>query len=273
MPSVFGVYRGVYTSLVDDPDFQRLTPQARHVLATMRLSRDIGPGCIWRAYLDPIARRTGWSLKIVERSLHELVTMGWIEWDGVILWIKNGLRYDPTFKISDEKHVKAITKHIASLPKREIVVRFCQYYKITCPFDAPSKTLTCLGPPNPNPNPNTKSESDDVGGERPVDGSSPPSAPSYGPGALDPELQKILAGCPNLALVSNGQSSHFWDQVLASCEPYGVCDTAWIGLRVRAWDQWFESHQDRRSKKREMLEARLMRWLVKDLESLSRVAR
>jgi hypothetical protein len=110
-------------------------------------------------------------------------------------------------------------------------------------------------------------------GERPPEAASPPSTPDSGPGALDPELHKILADCPHLALVSNGKSAAFWDQVLASCEPYGVCDAAWIGLRLRNWNQWFAGHKDRQSKKRETLESRLMGWLVKDLESLSRKAR
>jgi hypothetical protein len=150
MPGAFGTYRGVYTSLVDDPDYQSLSPNARHVFQTMRLSDEIGPGCIWRAYLEPISKRTGYTMKIVEQSLDELREGGWIEWDGIIIWIKNGLRYDPTFKLCDEKHKKSLLRRLSMLPKREIVVNFCKYYDLVCPFDAPSKGLTKVSYQNQN---------------------------------------------------------------------------------------------------------------------------
>lgn len=86
---------------------------------------------------------------------------------------------------------------------------------------------------------------------------------------LDPALQVILAECPHLALISTGASSTFWDQVLAICEPYPQAGPAWLNAKIRKWNQWFEDNKGRRSRKREFLQSRIMRWLEKDLEHLA----
>jgi hypothetical protein len=88
--------------------------------------------------------------------------------------------------------------------------------------------------------------------------------------SLDPTLKAILDECPHLSLVSTPASSAFWDQVLGACEPYPTADGAWLGAKLRQWNQWFASHKSRRSRTREYLETRLMTWLTKDLEELAR---
>lgn len=87
---------------------------------------------------------------------------------------------------------------------------------------------------------------------------------------LDPTLKAILDECPHLSLVSTPASSGFWDQVLGACEPYPTADGAWLGAKLRQWNQWFESNPSRRSRDRKRLESRLMGWLMRDLEGLAR---
>ena len=89
--------------------------------------------------------------------------------------------------------------------------------------------------------------------------------------SLDPSLLEILKDCPHLSLVSTGASSNFWDSVIASCEPLlGKGTPSWLNMKIRAWNQWFESNKSRRSKDRKFLENRLTKWLTKDLEELAR---
>jgi len=88
--------------------------------------------------------------------------------------------------------------------------------------------------------------------------------------SLDPELLKILKECSHLDLLTTGKSSHFWDSVLSICEPYPQADSRWLNLKIREWNQWFESHKDRRSKKKETLESRIMGWLISDIEKMVR---
>jgi hypothetical protein len=48
--------------------------------------------------------------------------------------------------LADVKHRKAVERAISELPKLEIVLRFCDYYQITRPFEGPSKTLPTILP-------------------------------------------------------------------------------------------------------------------------------
>lgn len=87
---------------------------------------------------------------------------------------------------------------------------------------------------------------------------------------LDENLKRILQDCPHLSLVSTGASSEFWDQVLATCEPYQMANAAWLNAKIRQWNQWFEGNPGRRSRDRKRLESRLLGWLTRDLERLAR---
>src|SRR5262245_59244373 len=94
-----GIRRGLYAALVDNPDFQTLSPPARHVLLTMRVSKDCGPACIWQCYPSTVAHQTGLALARVEFMLKELAEAGWIQRETGLVWIINGLRYDPNMNV------------------------------------------------------------------------------------------------------------------------------------------------------------------------------
>ena len=119
-----GVNRAVYSALVDDPDFQCLSSPARLVLLTARLSKQAGPGCIFRYYPEILLRQTGLSAMALTRAVADLQGAGWIECDAVVFWIRNGLRYDPTLRLADRKHRLAVERTLADLPKSEVVVNF-----------------------------------------------------------------------------------------------------------------------------------------------------
>lgn len=125
-----GVYRGVHSSLFDDPDYQKLSARARHVLLTVRLCREAGPAVIFRYYPSTLALQTGLSRHYLEAALTELATAEWIVCDGVVLWVRNGLRYDPQVRLSSAKHREAVIRQLEGLPKSPIIATFCQYYGI-----------------------------------------------------------------------------------------------------------------------------------------------
>ena len=143
-----GVYRGVYSSLFDDPDFQSLSSDGRLTFLTARQCLQAGPAAIFRYYPGVLAAQTGLSESRVLAALDELRSADWCAHDGVILWIKNGLRHDPMLRISDPKHLKAVMRAIDALPHREIVLTFCDYYAIARPFQGSSED-------HPRPIPNT----------------------------------------------------------------------------------------------------------------------
>jgi hypothetical protein len=141
-----GIYRGLYSSLIDDVDYQRLTPPARLVLLTLRLCTQAGAAAIFRVYVVLLAEQTGLEVLEVEKALSELAgspspEKPWIYRDGPVVWVRNGLRYDPTLRLSDEKHKKSIERAVAALPQLPIVASFCRYYQITSPFDGSGEGL------------------------------------------------------------------------------------------------------------------------------------
>jgi hypothetical protein len=170
-----GAYRGCFTSLVDDPDYQLLKPNARLVLLTLRLSPACGPAAIFRSYPAVVAEQSGLDLDAVELAEKELETSPdaerpWILRQGGIVWIRNALRYDPNIRLADPKHRIAIERAVAGLPRLEIVARFCDYYGIARPFVDPPKGLgrpsEDLSPPSTTPR--TITEDDSERGFRPL---------------------------------------------------------------------------------------------------------
>ena len=152
-----GTYRGVYSSLFEDPDYQVLSPEARLCLLTARQCRQAGPAAIFVCYPAVLASQTGLTNDKVDAALSELETAGWIVREGLVLWVKNGLRYDPSMRLADKKHRRAVERAVSELPKLKIVLTFCDYYGITRPFEAPSKTCRTLALLKPDPEPEFRS--------------------------------------------------------------------------------------------------------------------
>lgn len=135
-----GVYRGVHSILLDEPDFQRLTPRARHVFLTARLCKDAGPACIFRYYPEVLMRQTGYSRRQLTDALEELSRENWAYSDGSVIWLRNGLRHDPHVRLNDRKHLAAVLRQLDGLPASALIARFRDYYKIGRASDGPSKT-------------------------------------------------------------------------------------------------------------------------------------
>jgi uncharacterized phage protein (TIGR02220 family) len=77
-------------------------------------------------------------MKDVEAALCELEEHDWIRREGVILWIRNGLRHDPSMRLSNKDHRKSVERAISELPRLPIVLSFCEYYEIAQPANWPS---------------------------------------------------------------------------------------------------------------------------------------
>jgi hypothetical protein len=138
---VRGTYRGIFSALVDDPDFQRLSARARHVFLTLRVCPQLGPAGIFRHYPAVLAEQAGYDLDEIEKALSELAAGRWIIREGPILWLRNALRHDPSIRLSDAKHRKTVYRWISGLPKLGIVLTFCDYYEMARPFEGPEKAL------------------------------------------------------------------------------------------------------------------------------------
>jgi hypothetical protein len=142
-----GVYRGGYSALVDDLDFQRLSATARHALLTMRWSKEIGIACVWLLERDRLSVRMGVPRLEVDTALLELGASPtkprpWMYFDGDLCWLRNGLRYDPTVNLANPKHKEGVMRQISALPRSPLIVRFCRYYDLPNPFASHPLTKT-----------------------------------------------------------------------------------------------------------------------------------
>ena len=180
-----GLFRGVYSSLFDDPDYQQLSPNGRLVFLTARQCAQAGPAAIFRYYVPVLAQQTGLSARQVKAAIKELVRAEWCLADDAVFWVRNGLRHDPHLRLSDPKHRKAVERSVEALPHSPLVLTFCDYYEIARPFDAPSKGLPRaiedLGEKSP-----PRREKEEGEGVESTSSPTPPSSDPFGDGQQEP---------------------------------------------------------------------------------------
>ena len=136
-----GLWRAVYASLVDHEDFRALSPNARLVLFVLRLGPSTTIASIFTYYPAVLQAQTGLSPRALEAALKELERTPspehpWIVRDASVLWIRNGLRFDPNLSMSNDNHIVAIRRTVAALPQRSAVVQqFLAYYPTVGPME------------------------------------------------------------------------------------------------------------------------------------------
>ncbi len=123
-----GEYRGIARVLIDGPDFQRLSAEARLVFLVTKIG--LGPSGIdvIPAPLDATSERSGLPLARVERAVAELVASQWLAIEGNVVWIVKGLRHEPSVSPDNKNHVRGIRAHIAGLPRTPLVAAFIAAY-------------------------------------------------------------------------------------------------------------------------------------------------
>jgi len=135
-------FRAFYHSLLDDDDFQKLSPEARWLFVCCRTSRVCNIASIYlcdEGTFVTLSAETGFNIeKVKDIIFGELSDAKWVIYERPILWLKNGLKYDPFVKLNNEKHQVGVLNVLKSLPKREIIITFCDYYNLAYPFDRES---------------------------------------------------------------------------------------------------------------------------------------
>lgn len=138
-----GTYRGIYTALVDDPDFRRLPSDARHTLLTLKASRINNLAGIMIFEEDhelTLKLQTGLPMARLKKALRVLEVRRWIIRDERILWFRNSLKFEPNYNRNNPKHVTAVMNILKSLPHSALINRFGEYYSI--PYRLPNDKLS-----------------------------------------------------------------------------------------------------------------------------------
>jgi hypothetical protein len=129
-----GEYRGFYVAMADDEDVHALSDRAFRVLTMLKLTLPaIGIGVVYPAVL---AQRCGCTPKQLEAALVELESaqadgaLGWIARERNVVWLVNGLRYEPTLNVNNaKKHRPFVQRQLNQLgAKPKIVATFRKYY-------------------------------------------------------------------------------------------------------------------------------------------------
>lgn len=125
-----GIWRAIYVSLWDDPEFLKFTRVEKLVFLNLRTGPQCNLPAIFRYSLDMVIMQTRTKSSSVRLALRTLSEKNWIKTEAGIVWIKKGLKYDPNVTLTNPKHMIAIKNAILSLPKLQIVRDFIDYYKI-----------------------------------------------------------------------------------------------------------------------------------------------
>ena len=144
-----GEYRPIYSAIIREPDFQALSQDARMLWFVLKLS--LGPSGIGIMYDDELRELSG--VDDVESARNELVAGQWLVLEARIHWLRNGLRYEPNIRMSHEKHRTSIERHLASLPRLNIILDFASYYELTPPFQKATTVGLPIGTRKATPKP------------------------------------------------------------------------------------------------------------------------
>lgn len=149
MSALRGEYRAIHVALVDDPDFLELSPAARLSLMTLKLILGISGIDVVRALVPELMALTGHEEATVRAAVEELEAGDWIRVEGRVVWLRNGLRFEPSKPLASDNGRKGIAAHLATLPRVELVNKYARYYGLDLPF--PDLDNEGRGGPPPDP--------------------------------------------------------------------------------------------------------------------------
>ena len=137
-----GKHQSIHTALIDDPTFQKLTPEAKLCFYTLKLMLGAAGIDVVRAHQLAIAEVTGLQVEAVRTALRDLENAGFLMIESNVLWLRNGLRFNPALNLDNENHRKSIKTHLKGLPALAIVNLFADKYDFGIVFDTITDTIT-----------------------------------------------------------------------------------------------------------------------------------
>ena len=134
-----GEYRPIYTVLVHGADYQQLSPVEKLVLLHCKLN--LGAAGIGVLYVAVLADQTGLSDDQVRLALTTLEHRDWVRVERNVVWVIDGLKFEPSLVRDNPNHRKWVRRHLAGLPNLAIVNAFrARYADWMDGFPIPSRT-------------------------------------------------------------------------------------------------------------------------------------
>ena len=135
-----GEYRSIHTVLVDSPEFIDMSPAAQLVFFQLKLRLGASGIAVIPAVEDVLAEVTGYPPDAIRDAMGDAITHGFLVRERNVLWIRNGLKFEPSRSLANANHVKSIVRYIESLPKLQIVKDFADYYSLNLEWHTQSHT-------------------------------------------------------------------------------------------------------------------------------------
>lgn len=123
-----GEYRSMYTVILDSDDFRALSCEGQHMLLVLKIALPwsgiavLSPANLLEKLSDKA------TLAYVHTTLAELESARWIKRHRNVVWLVNGLKYEPSISVKDVKHRRGVQRRVASLPSSPLVEEFKRYY-------------------------------------------------------------------------------------------------------------------------------------------------
>ena len=109
--STAGHWRPVYVSLLRDPAWRVLSPEARSVWLSIKLL--LGPGGIGDLWDGQICAASGVAYDRVSAAIAEVEKAGWVEKDGDTFWMINGFAHECGHHGPNQ--LKSVARHVADV--------------------------------------------------------------------------------------------------------------------------------------------------------------
>lgn len=122
----------IYSTLPDEPDFLTLPPYSKLAWYTLRMK--LGPSGIGVMYASSLAERMGVTIHELTEAERVLVAERWLIRQANVYWLRNALRYDPSYSLKNVNHRISLERYLQGLPKLAIVNAFATYYDLALPF-------------------------------------------------------------------------------------------------------------------------------------------
>lgn len=122
-----GVFQSIHVVMVDGPDFQALTPEARFTALVLKLTLGASGIAVVPAWIATLTERTGYSAEVVEAALAEL-TPKWVRAERNVAWLVDGLKHNPNLSATNVKHRRSVQQHVSGLPRLGVCGEFVSHY-------------------------------------------------------------------------------------------------------------------------------------------------
>ena len=129
-----GEFRAIHTAIADDPGFLNLDTLERLMVLMLKLTLGQSGIAVMRATLPELVHLTAGHSNGIRRAFQRLQNDDWVRVEGHVIWLRNGLKYEPHIDLRNENHRKGVVAYLKSLPKCNLVNDFACYYQLDIPF-------------------------------------------------------------------------------------------------------------------------------------------